>query len=341
MVRLCRVWGLGFGVWGLGFGVWGLGFGVWGLGFGVWGLGFGVWGLGFGVWGLGFGVGGPWRRVGWEKGGETLLFPSPPPPTPPYPPLTMGSPSLASAPVWSWCYPLFSCSCSVVVQVPAQPVRWRVVCAARSGLAILVGLLLVPPNGQPSGFNARDPNSIARMPSGKHDRAVCRKGFCNARQFHSKVRANILGATAPLMLGSKVPDWHAKCAVFGFVFGAVFWAAFLMPAAGRAQNLRPRRGRSFGTAELSVLGPHFWRQVFIYLSGCFVSPPRRPLCVPFWWSGFRPARRAQKTDPRTVNPEQKNKNKTMPTSRFPVLRGGGRPVPLGRKFGVWGLGFGV
>ena len=30
-----------------------------------------------------------------------------------------------------------------------------------------------------------------------------------------------------------------------------------------------------------------------------------------------------------IKTEQKNKNKTMPTSRFPVLRGGGRPVPLG------------
>ena len=61
----------------------------------------------------------------------------------------------------------FSCSCSIVVQAPAQPVRWCVVCRARSGLAIWVGLLLVPPNGQPSGFNTMGPNSIARMPSGK------------------------------------------------------------------------------------------------------------------------------------------------------------------------------
>ena len=46
---------------------------------------------------------------------------------------------------------------------PAQPVRWCVLCKARSGLAIWVGLLLVPPNGQPSGFNTRRPNSTPTM----------------------------------------------------------------------------------------------------------------------------------------------------------------------------------
>ena len=166
----------------------------------------------------------------------------------------------------------FSCSCSVVVQAPAQPVRWCVVCKAWSGLAIWVGLLLVPPNGQPSGFNTRGPNSIARMPSGKqHDRIVCKKAFCNVRQCHSKVRANILDAAAPLMLCGNVPDWPAKCVVSGFVFGAVFWAAFFMPAAAKAENL-PRRGRSFGTAEFSFLGSCFWLQVFVYLRARKTDP---------------------------------------------------------------------
>ena len=63
----------------------------------------------------------------------------------------------------------------------------------------------------------------------------------------------------------------------------------------------PRRGRSFGTAKFSFLGSCFWLQVFGHLSGCFVFPPRRPVFVPFWWSGFRPARRSQKTDPGTVS----------------------------------------
>ena len=70
----------------------------------------------------------------------------------------------------------------------------------------------------------------------------------------SKVRANILDATAPLMLCSNVPDWPAKCAVSGFVFWAIFWAAFFMPAAARAQNLPPAPWAQFRNRRIFVFG---------------------------------------------------------------------------------------
>ena len=91
------------------------------------------------------------------------------------------------------------------------------------------------------------------------------------------------------MLCGNVLDWPAKCAVSGFVFGAVFWAAFFMPAAARAQNLPSAPWALFGPQNFRFWGRAFGSKFLFICLLCLPTPATsfRPILV----AGF-PARSA-------------------------------------------------
>ena len=115
----------------------------------------------------------------------------------------------------------FSCSCSVVVQAPAQPVRWCVVCKARSGLAIWVGLLFVPRNGQPSGFNMLQHEGPKCLREGLLQRpAMSQQGPCKHLGCYSTINAlRYCARLASKMRGFRLRFW--SCFLGSFLHVAV------------------------------------------------------------------------------------------------------------------------